>query len=282
MKKIKVFLILLFLFIIMIPVFSQDYYVPEEYKAELLREAKKCEEDFFRYQNMDGKYKLLSGADRYKSIFSSLSSDEPVNGLVGGYAYIKYLNTLEDFFTEGDEFEQYKYLVVAIRLYTEYYEITKDKEIFRHIALLHRSQKKNNLVPYIHYGFYRDDVFDFNIATPSFDYFENLSLSCFQIEVANNSTNPIDFRRFAFSIHMLDGKVLEEIDPEKNKEFYQSLPPMPDGYSFEIIPIRGSDRALRIFPIIKDESQIEKVVMKDKKSDFKIEAIFFENIRSEK
>jgi len=277
----KVFFILIFLFSIIIrPAFCQDiYYVPEEYKAELLREAKKCEDDFFKYQNMEGKYKLLPEANKYKSLYSSLSSSDPVNGLAGGYVYLKYLNILEDFFTEGDEFEQYKYLVVAIRLYTEYYEITKDKEIANHITDLHKIQKKNKLVPYIHYGFYRDDIFDFNIATPSFDYFENLSLSCFQIEVTNNSTNPIDFRRFAFSIHMLDGKVLEEIDLEKNQEFYNSLPPMPDGYIFEIIPIRGSDRALKLFPVIKDESKIEKVVMNDKKSNFKIEAIFFENIK---
>jgi hypothetical protein len=54
---------------------------------------------------------------------------------------------------------------------------------------------------------------------------------------------------------------------------------MPDGYLFETVPVRGSDRVLKLFPYIEDEDKIEKVIMQDKTSDFKIEAIFFENLK---
>jgi len=275
MKYFKFFLILLFLFN-NLPLKAQ--YITTEYKNELLTEARKFEENFYENLSLEEKYSLLIKAKAYMDSASCNSVDKPEKEIIEAYSYVKCLENLETFLVPGDSFEQYKYITVALRLYTEYYEIAPEEKLAEHIAKLHRVQKKNELKPYIHYGFYKNDIFNFSIATPAFDYFENLSLSCFQIEVSNNSTNEVDFGRFKFYIQMIDGTIIhEEIDFEKNKEFYESLPPMPDGYIFGKVGILGSDRALKLFPIIEDEAQIEKVVMQDKTSDFKIEALFFEN-----
>ncbi len=268
--------VLFFLFIFCRIACSQTY--DSEYKMQLLAEARKLEDTFVKYSDINDKKELVIKSDNYINFYYNLSQD-PVSSVSGGFAYIKHLKSLENFFTDRDSFEQYKAVVVAIRLYTEYYELTGDKTIASHIAALHRIQKKGSLIPYFHYGFYKNDIFNFSIATPSFDYFNNLSMSCFQIDAGNNSTNPVDFNRFKFAIKTLDGHIYEEIDLEKNREFYEELPPMPDGYLFEIIPVRGTDRALKLFPYIEDERKIEKVIMQDKTSDFKIEAVFFENVK---
>lgn len=268
--------IIFFLFMLSGIAFSQYY--DSEYALQLLREAKKLEDTFIKYGDINDKKELVIKSDNYMNFYLNLPHD-PVSSVSGGFAYIKHVKSLEDFFTDRDSFEQYKSIVVAIRLYTEYYELTGDKNIASHIASLHRIQKKCSLIPYFHYGFYKNDIFNFSIATPSFDYFNNLSMSCFQIDAGNNSTNSVDFNRFKFSIKTLDGHIYEEIDLEKNREFYEQLPPMPDGYLFEILPVRGSDRVLKLFPSIEDEGKIEKVIMQDKLSDFKIEAVFFENLK---
>jgi hypothetical protein len=270
------FIILFCLFIVHGVAFSQYY--DSDYTMQLLREAKKLDDTFIKYSDLNTKKELLVKSDNYMNFYCNLSQD-PVSLVSGGFSYIKHIKSLEDFFTDRDNFEQYKAIVVAIRLYTEYYELTGDKTIACHIASLYRIQKHNSLVPYFHYGFYKNDIFNFSIATPSFDYFDNLSMSCFQIDVSNNSTSPVDFSRFKFCIKTLDGNTYEDIDLEKNKEFYDQLPPMPDGYLFETLPVLATDRALKLFPSIKDERKIEKVIMQDKSSDFKIEAIFFENMK---
>jgi hypothetical protein len=268
--------ILFFLFILHGIALSQGY--NDDYKLQLLREAKKLEDNFLKYSDINDKKELLIKSDNYMNFYCNLLKD-PVSSISGGFSYIKHIKTLENFFTDRDSFEQYKAIVVAIRLYTEYYGLTGDKNIAFHIASLHRIQKKYSLVPFFHYGFYKNDIFNFSIATPSFDYFNNLSMSCFQIDAGNNSTNPVDFNRFKFYIKTLDGHIYEEIDLEKNKELYEELPPMPDGYLFETLPVLGTDRVLKLFPSIEDEGKIEKVIMQDKSSDFKIEAIFFENLK---
>jgi len=268
--------ILLFLFLLCGTAFPQHY--DSEYTLQLLGEAKKLEDTFVKYSDINDKKELLIKSDNYMNFYCNLSQN-PVSSVSGGFSYIKHIKSLENFFADRDSFEQYKAIVVAIRLYTEYYELTGDKKIASHIASLHRIQKKGSLIPYFHYGFYKNDIFNFSIATPSFDYFKNLSMSCFQIDAGNNSTNPVDFNRFKFSIKTLDGHIYEEIDLEKNREFYEELPPMPDGYLFETVPVRGADRVLKLFPSIENEGNIEKVIMQDKSSDFKIEAIFFENLK---
>ncbi|HPZ06471.1 MAG TPA: hypothetical protein PL110_00025 [Candidatus Eremiobacteraeota bacterium] len=280
MKKICKFFLLFFLFFLIRINTGYTQLITDEYKLELLEKAQEMENTFHKYQNIEDKYNLFIKANDYMSLQNTLSLTlDPLNVITGSCAYTKYLNTMENFLTDKDEFEQYNSIVVSIRLYTEYFEITRDKKIGKHIAYLHNIQKKHHLIPYMHYGFYKNDIFNFNIATPAFDYFENLSLSCFQIEACNNSTNSVDFSRFKFYIQTLDGKIREEIDLEKNKEFYEELPPMPDGYLFEDIPVLSTDRALKLFPVINNENLIEKVVMQDKLSDFKIESLFFENIK---
>jgi len=270
-------LILFLLIICTTSVYAQ--FDNEEYRLNLLKEARKFQEQFNACQSMKYKYNLLFNAKDYMKLASDNSTEDPLNNIVKSYSYLEAARTFEEFLSPKNQFEQYKYLVVALRLYTEYYELTKEPDLAKHLALLHKTQQQEHLKPYIHFGFYKNDIFNFSVATPSFDYFENLSLSCFQVEVQNNSTNEVDFSRFKLSIKTLDGEIHEELDLEKNKEFHESLPPMPDGYIFDVIPIRGSDRALKLFPTITDETQIEKFILEDSLSDFKIEALFFENMK---
>lgn len=250
-----------------------------EYRIELLGEARKFQQKFDEYRSMENKYNLLISGKDYMNMAFTYSETEPAKNVISSYSYIEAIRKFEKFISPENSFEEYKYIVVALRLYTEYYELTKEEDLGKHIAGLHKIQREEELKPYIHYGFYKNDIFDFSVATPSFDYFENLSLSCFQIEVGNNSTNEIDFSRFRFYIQTTDGKTYEEIDLEKNHEFYEALPPMPEGYTFGEVSVHETDRALKLFPLIEDESQIEKFVMEDKLSDFRIEALFFENIQ---
>ena len=272
--------LILFLFLIFATLkIASSQMITEEYKQELLREARNMQNEFHKYEKSEDKYDLLIKTKKYINL-AQFPSNSNIGGLTGNYSFIKHLENIDTFLKEEDTFEEYKYIVVALRLYTEYYGITENAEVGKHIAFLHKLQKKRQLEPYIHYGFYKNDIFNFNIATPGFDYFKNLSVSCYQIEISNNSTNEIDFSRFNFYIQTLDGKIHKEIDLKENKEFYEKLPPMPDGYFFEKIPILSTDRALKLFTLIEDDDLIEKVVMKDTKSDFKIELIFFENIKN--
>ena len=277
MKTSNIFLLIL-LFIITLQSYAFSQYISVEYKKELLTEARKFQEDFHKNQYPEDKYNILISAGEYADMTVLKPEEEEINSIIGAYSYIKYMENLKTFFSTGDSFEQYKFITVAIRLYTEYYEIEPDEKLAKHLAYLHKAQQKSELKPYIHYGFFKNDIFNFSIATPAFDYFENLSLSCFQIEAGNNSTNEIDFSRFTFYIYTTDGEKLEEIDLVKNKEFYDELPPMPDGYIFGNIGILDTDRVLKLFPLIKNEKKIKKVVMEDTLSDFKMEALFFENI----
>jgi len=244
----------------------------EDYLKELLETANQAIEEFYSYCPLEEKLHLA-----YQTLqeFKEASWEgEKLEQLSGYIHFYNLSSSLQKFLVRTDSLKMYANLVTALQLFIEYYGLNPQEEIRQKLTYYYCLQHKLHLRPYIHYGIYKDNIFQFAFFTPGFNYFEDYT--CFMIEATNNSTNEINFDRFIFIIFDKN-QSYKEINLKANPLLLKSLPLLPDGYFLGKLSRRESRRVLKLFPKTIKEDEITKVVMQDTLSDFSIEAIFFEN-----